>query len=246
MAPINAFMEDADRLSAAQARLDSVINNASTESQAVDLSSLKSAFGASNDRGHEMPSISQIVEALNSSADHASDPNAPAYAHSAGGPLSMLKGIPMKYLHFDLDVRPPYYGTYTAPYTRVQARKLARNPFSRTRQDTNYDYDSEAEWEEPEEGEDLNSDGEDDLDDDAEDDMDGFLDDEEDDQVKRRLISGDLVPLSTGLCWEDTENIARLNDGSGAICTELRDFKMGILLGKLVYTSSLRHLLTWT
>lgn len=230
MAPINAFMEDSDRLSAAQARLDSVVNNKSTETQPADLSLFKSTFGANKERGRETPSIAHILHTMNDSDDHATNPDNRTYPLSADGPLSMLKSIPMKYLHFAEDVRPPYYGTYTVPYARAQARQLARNPFSRTRQDTNYDYDSEAEWEEPEEGEDLNSDGEDDIDDDAEDDMDGFLDDEEDAQVKRRLISGDLVPISTGLCWEDTDSIARLNDDSGAICTELGDFKMGILL----------------
>lgn len=67
--------------------------------------------------------------------------------------------------------------------------------------------------------------------------MDGFLDDDEDPQLKRRMLSGDLVPVSTGLCWEDVKGVSKLNDGSGAICTELKEFKMEFLLGKLVRTS---------
>ena len=67
--------------------------------------------------------------------------------------------------------------------------------------------------------------------------MDGFLDDDEDPQLKRRMLSGDLVPVSTGLCWEDAKEVPKLNDGSGAICTELREFKMEFLLGKPVRTS---------
>jgi chromatin assembly factor 1 subunit A len=142
----------------------------------------------------------------------------------------------MKYIHFGEDVRPPYYGTYTKSYTDKEAARLARNPASRLRQDTNYDYDSEAEWDEPEEGEDLDSEGDDDADEEAEDDMDGFLDDEEDPQLKRRLISGDLEPISTGLCWQDGQGVSRLNDGSGAICTDFREFSMGFLLRKPSWT----------
>lgn len=140
----------------------------------------------------------------------------------------------MKYIHFSEDVRPPYYGTYTKNYGDAEARRLARNPIARVRKDTQYDYDSEAEWEEPEEGEDLDSDGEDDGDEDIEDDMDGFLDDDEDAQLKRRLISGDLVPVSTGLCWEDSDHVSKLNDGSGAICTDFKDFTMGYLFDQEV------------
>ena len=67
--------------------------------------------------------------------------------------------------------------------------------------------------------------------------MDGFLDDEEDPQLKRRMLSGDLEPISTGLCWEDSTGVSKLNDGSGAISTEFKDFKMEFLLGKLAHTS---------
>lgn len=141
----------------------------------------------------------------------------------------------MKYLQFGEDVRPPYYGTWTKSYPAALERRLARNTVSRFRQDVNYDYDSEAEWEEPEEGEDLGSEGEDDLEEEGDDDMDGFLDDEEDSQLKRRMLSGDLEPVSTGLCWEDGQGVSKLNDGSGAICTDFKDFKMEFLLGKSVH-----------
>ncbi|KAK3060226.1 hypothetical protein LTR53_020183, partial [Teratosphaeriaceae sp. CCFEE 6253] len=80
------------------------------------------------------------------------------------------------------------------------------NPFSRTRTDTDYHYDSEAEWEEPEEGDDDVGDEEEEaesLTGDA-DEMDGFLDDENDPAKNRRkLVTGDLQPNSTGMCWED-------------------------------------------
>ncbi|EED17993.1 chromatin assembly factor 1 subunit A, putative [Talaromyces stipitatus ATCC 10500] len=118
-----------------------------------------------------------------------------------------LKKVTMKSLKFGEDVRPPYYGTFTRPLSKAQARKVSRAPYSRVLPEVNYDYDSEVEWEEPEEGEDLDSEGEEDASDDGDDDMDGFLDDE-DEQLdsRRRLIVGDQEPVCTGVRWEDGGN----------------------------------------
>lgn len=118
-----------------------------------------------------------------------------------------LNRVPMKVLKFLEDVRPPYQGTFTKRLTEQAARKLCRNPFLRGVSDINYDYDSEAEWEEPEEGEDIGSEGEDEISDDGEDDMDDFLDDAEDGPTtaKRRMVIGDLEPVCSGIRWaEDT------------------------------------------
>jgi len=110
----------------------------------------------------------------------------------------------MRHLHFAEDVRPPYFGSYTKRMSPRSSTRLRRQPFSRIRKDTSYDYDSEAEWEEPEEGEDILSEGEDDEESvGSVDEMDGFLDDEELGDGKRRLITGDLKPVSTGICWHD-------------------------------------------
>ncbi|KAI1943643.1 chromatin assembly factor-I (CAF-I) p90 subunit [Ophidiomyces ophidiicola] len=113
----------------------------------------------------------------------------------------LLKNIPMKILQFREDVRPPYRGTFSKRLPRDSAYKLCRNPFSRILPDCDYDYDSEAEWEEPEEGEDLDSEGEEDVSDDDEEDMADFLDDGEDELGKRKMIVGNLEPICTGLCW---------------------------------------------
>lgn len=120
-------------------------------------------------------------------------------------PLEMLKKIPMKTLKFGEDVRPPYQGTFTRRLPESSAIKLARNPFHRALPDTNYDYDSEAEWEEPEEGEDLDSEGEEEISEDDDEDMEGFLDDDEDNHAdgKRRLIVGDLEPVCSGIRWQE-------------------------------------------
>ncbi|KAF1848070.1 uncharacterized protein K460DRAFT_307930 [Cucurbitaria berberidis CBS 394.84] len=230
LAPKNAFLEDSVKLKAAQTRLDQLITQEDVHMEPITLETLKSSFPSQLRRGWPTASIVEVVECAYGSTDRPIDLTDGKGATSRQ-PLDMLNDIPMKYIHFEKDVRPPYYGTYTRSYTDADAARLARNPLARLRQDTDYDYDSEAEWDEPEEGEDLDSDGEDDADEEAEDDMDGFLDDEEDPQLKRRHISGDLVPVSTGLCWEDAHKVSRLNDGSGAICTDFKDFTMGFLLG---------------
>ncbi|KAF2743546.1 hypothetical protein M011DRAFT_496853 [Sporormia fimetaria CBS 119925] len=233
MAPFNRYLGDPARLNAAQSRLEALLSNADKNNEAITMESLRMRFQTRGRRGHRgpaLPSIADIVERYNSSSDHPIDLTTDG--RGPQDPLALLRQIPMKYLHFPEDVRPPYYGTYTKPHTWSAERKLARNPFARRLDDLNYDYDSEAEWDEPEEGEDLDSDGEEDLDEEGEDGLDGFLDDDDDPQVKRRLISGDLQPVSTGLCWEDARGFSILNDGSGAISTEFKGFRMGILLGK--------------
>ncbi|PLB51873.1 hypothetical protein P170DRAFT_422817 [Aspergillus steynii IBT 23096] len=120
-------------------------------------------------------------------------------------PRSFLRQVRMKSLKFGEDVRPPYQGTYTKSLPGSAARKLMRNPFHRGLPETNYDYDSEAEWEEPEEGEELDSEEEEEGSDDGDDDMEGFLDDDDDHPVdgKRRLIVGDLDPVCTGIQWQE-------------------------------------------
>ncbi|KAJ5958437.1 Chromatin assembly factor 1 subunit A [Penicillium vulpinum] len=118
-------------------------------------------------------------------------------------PEELLRKVTMKSLKFGEDIRPPYQGTYTRCVSELSARRLARNPYHRGLPDTDYDYDSEAEWEEPEEGEELDSEEEDEGSDEGEDDLEGFLDDEDDAlaEGKRRLIVGDLEPVSTGIKW---------------------------------------------
>ncbi|KAK7890475.1 hypothetical protein LTR67_008362 [Exophiala xenobiotica] len=112
-----------------------------------------------------------------------------------------LASLPYKYLFFVQDIRPPYQGTYTRAVSPRSARKIAVNPSHRGLPDTNYDYDSEAEWQEPEEGDDdLMDEDEKSEDEDGDEDMDDFLDDEGD-SLKRQAVS-EMEPKSSGLCWE--------------------------------------------
>ncbi|MCJ1310423.1 hypothetical protein MMC25_004087 [Agyrium rufum] len=144
-----------------------------------------------------------------------------------------LDEVPMKFLRFYEDVRPPYVGTFTKAPADRSISSLCRNPFSRALPNTNYDYDSEAEWEEPGEGEDLDSEGEEELDEEeGVDDMDGFLDDDDDavNGVKSKHIMGDKVPVSTGLCWEGLEGKKRsMMVPYGNEEMDLRQFELDVL-----------------
>lgn len=115
--------------------------------------------------------------------------------------LEALGRTSYKSLHFREDVRPPYRGTYSRVVSPRKSRKIARNPFTRGLPDTNYDYDSEAEWEPPgEDDEDLENDDEMSDAEDNEEEMADFLDDA-DDSVRRKGPIIDMEPISSGLCW---------------------------------------------
>ncbi|GMI12101.1 hypothetical protein TrRE_jg5151, partial [Triparma retinervis] len=64
-----------------------------------------------------------------------------------------------KFLMFEEDERPPYRGTWSKKSVRVAGRR----PFAKDAEILNYDYDSEAEWEEEEPGEDIEEDKEEDI-----------------------------------------------------------------------------------
>lgn len=145
------------------------------------------------------------------------------------GALERLRGVPVKLICFRQDVRPPYCGTLTAVPQggELRLRRAARRPNHRVLE-LQYDYDSEAEWQDDEPGDDL-----DDLDDeeeeaDDEDDMDGFLDDSEDAGVARRIFVNEMEPDSTGVCWED---------GEGAV--KLKPYRMEVMLGMFPSAPSL-------
>ena len=138
----------------------------------------------------------------------------------------MLQQIPIKFLKFAEDVRPPYIGTFSKNPTRGTISSLARNPLVRVRPDTNYDYDSEAEWEDPIDGEDLNSEGEEEEEDEDEEEMEGFLDDEEPNAVRRRPMLGDQEPTCSGICWE-----GEARSSNGSMKPESRAYRIDVLLG---------------
>ncbi|KAJ5689342.1 hypothetical protein N7462_003734 [Penicillium macrosclerotiorum] len=154
-------------------------------------------------RGRQTLSVKEILLKMQNADPDAMDVDGKDDTAVAKSMQGLLNKTPIKTLRFGEDVRPPYQGTFTRHVPEEIAKKLSRNPYHRALPETNYEYDSEAEWEEPEEGEDLDSEEEEEASDDGEDDMDGFLDDEDDALVgsKRRLIVGELEPVCSGIQW---------------------------------------------
>lgn len=179
--------------------LEHLGNERSTTDTPSPVSSFFRDLNASS-RGIWQPNAREVMETLNGSSHKPidlTDDSGVTYRAE-----DLLQHVTIRHLQFAEDVRPPYSGSYTKILSPRSTARVRRNPFTRVRKDTDYDYDSEAEWEEPEEGEDLLSDGEDDEESiGAADEMEDFLDEDEG-GPKRRLITGDLKPVSTGLCWE--------------------------------------------
>src|SRR5271170_5232281 len=145
-----------------------------------------------------LPPIREIVNQIHGTSNTPIDlTKKQDYSYST----RLLEQIPIKILAFREDVRPPYQGTYTRPVSPRLAAKISKNPFHRGLPETDYNYDSEAEWEEPTEGDDVNTEDEDSESEADEEEMDDFLDDENDGN-KRRMVVGDMEPVCTGLCWE--------------------------------------------
>jgi len=142
--------------------------------------------------------------------------------------LNLLNSLSYKFLRFAEDVRPPYSGTYTKRPTSSGLSR-GRNPFQKSLPKVDYEYDSEAEWEEgglDGDGEELLSDEEDDEDGDSgEDDLGEFLDDagEERASKHRRRAVSTLVPICSGLCWEDSMGKTPRK--------EFESMRLGILIG---------------
>ncbi|KAK6193071.1 putative ATP-dependent RNA helicase ucp12 [Pestalotiopsis sp. IQ-011] len=145
-----------------------------------------------------------------------------------------LNCIPIKVLRFWEDVRPAYVGTVTST-PQVQLYKLARKPTGRLLK-LNYDYDSEAEWEE-EEGEDLDEEDLEDEDHEGEEEMGDFLDDAEDVSAARPGFLGDAEPVSTGICYENRKRLA--HNVSGEVCPTVYKYRMEFLLESLEHHHSI-------
>ncbi|KAJ2893854.1 putative chromatin assembly factor 1 subunit a protein [Zalerion maritima] len=203
----NNFMMDDETKGTMSKMLDEFISGSRGEAQvkpfkAVDAFSLPAA---PKPRGKSHPSVKKLMKGLfegsgsfNSPVDLTKSGKNPAEAVA-----ETLKTIPYKVIAFKQDVRPPYRGTITSE-TSSTLKKLAKKPLSRSLSQLDYDYESEAEWYDDGEGDDLDSGSDDEEDVDAEDDFDGFLDDSEDVGPHSRLPhKGDLVPESTGICFED-------------------------------------------
>lgn len=138
-----------------------------------------------------------------------------------------LEDIPMKQLSFHEDVRPAYYGTITSVPTFPKLKKLAKKPIAKDLP-LDYDYDSEAEWVQGDEEEDVEGMDEMSEEEDEEDEtMHDFLDDADD----TARVPGPLAPAGasmepevSGICFED-----RLSQNPDP---ELYKFKMEFIIRK--------------
>jgi len=155
-------------------------------------------------RGRVYPSVRKIMTEFNQLTS-GSIPNLSAERQNEKlrKTLEILKTVPVKSIKFKEDVRPPYIGTISGlPPGGQSLRKLARRPNSRNVLTLNYDYDSEAEWQD-EEGEDIEDLDDEEEDIDMDDDMADFLDDSEDVGPQRKVLDADMEPQAIGPCFED-------------------------------------------
>ena len=237
LAPHNRFSRDEKSLEYAQKKIDEGLGQGKGTVgpfNAYDLLHLSSDMSWRFPRVH---AVKEIVAKIHGSVRNPIDLTESQSRRMVQKPTDLLKTVPMKYLKYDEDYRPPYTGTFTKPLDRRAMSKLCRKPFSRELPNTDYDYDSEAEWEEPGEGEDLGSEGEEEVgDDEDEDEMEGFLDDDENDAVKKRPLLGDLEPTCSGICWDDLANedikLANLD------VLDVSLMKLDILMGTILYSPS--------
>ncbi|KAL3434967.1 chromatin assembly factor 1 subunit A-domain-containing protein [Aspergillus tetrazonus] len=199
LAPPHRFERDATALAHLREKLDTFLRSGSAEQLTFRPSEVFKLMPYKRRRGYQIMSVRDILLQMQNLSD------LPETSEAARRLQESLKQVRMKSLKFGEDVRPPYQGTYTKRLSKEAATKLMRNPFSRALPEVNYDYDSEAEWEDAEEGEELDSEEEEEGSEDGDEDMDGFLDDEDDHLAnsKRRLLVGDLEPVCTGIKWQD-------------------------------------------
>lgn len=231
VAPINRFGRDEEALRHVRETVDGIFTKSSPDTDSIQSdmpfrpAELFHIMPYKRRRGKQrLPTIKEIlIQMQNSSSNPINLTEEKGTTEVNEKPEDTLRKIPVKSLKFEEDVRPPYQGTFSRPIPERSALRLSRNPYKREIPGINYDYDSEAEWEEPEEGEDLNSEGEEEMSDDGEEDMNDFLDDADEDQPnpKRKMIVGDLEPACSGLCWEDEKGVN----------TELSEYRMEIISG---------------
>ncbi len=231
LAPNSRFSRDGKGQKFAQNKIDEGLSQGDGTVEPFNAYKLLHLSPCARRRFPRIHSVKSIIAEIHGSSRNPIDLTESQSRRAIQKPTDLLKAVPMKFLKFYEDYRPPYTGTFTKVKDRRAMSKLCRNPFSRELPNTNYDYDSEAEWEEPGEGEDLDSEGEEELgEDEEENDMEGFLDDEND-AVKKGPLLGDLEPTCSGICWEDLDNedskLANLD------VLDLAHFKLDILMGKI-------------
>ena len=164
----------------------------------VDHNSLK-RFGPAKPRTKRVVPVERVIAQMSGTHDKPIDLTGGSEPRNA---VELLERTSLKILSFREDFRPPYQGTFTRAVSPRTSRRLRRDPAQRIMPKVDYGYDSEAEWEAPEAGdEDLEDEDEMSDDEEAVDEMADFVDDE-DEIARRRVTTTDVEPVCTGLCWE--------------------------------------------
>ncbi|KAF2672985.1 hypothetical protein BT63DRAFT_451013 [Microthyrium microscopicum] len=185
------------------------------------------AFQHVNQESTEEVDLRQIFDVLHGTSENPIDLTSEAYGRAHAKALEDFQRVPVRYLHFVEDHRPPYCGTWSKPISTTEMNHLKRNPCEYKYQGLDYDEDSEAEWEEPEEGEDLHSDDDDESVEDEEN-LPDFVDDDVVDAIRPAFIR-DIPPTCSGIQWEDDEGHLCPADPSYAKA-DFAELQMGCLL----------------
>ncbi|MCJ1393000.1 hypothetical protein MMC18_005872 [Xylographa bjoerkii] len=243
IAPLSRFTSNDKHTASNACSIDTAVSQ-SAEFRGTARAKMRSSMGdllhTPNKRRRIASFILPVKDLVASFHGSSTDPIDLTEARKIGrrSPADLLRTVPVKYLRYAEDVRPPYIGTYSKSPVVYSPSRLLRRPFLRALPATNYDYDSEAEWEEPEEGEDLDSEGEEEIGDDEVDDMEEFLDDEdaEGSGAKRRNLMGDVQPACTGIIWEcaagpNNSNVITYSDTA----VDPKSFRMELLLADTVW-----------
>ncbi|KAK8013016.1 hypothetical protein PG991_010391 [Apiospora marii] len=184
--------------------------------------------GLSSSRGIVHPSVKKIMAELLGDPIESANRTESQQARFSDVQRQLSK-IPVKLVSFYEDVRPAYVGTVTS-FNPEELNKLARRPTSRVLTKLNYEYDSEAEWEE-EEGEDLDDADDDEEGDEGDDEMADFLDDAEDAVAVRTAHLPEEEPKSTGICFENRQRAGP--------CPTVYKYRMEFLLDSLPHHHSI-------
>ncbi|KAK7963658.1 hypothetical protein PG988_010632 [Apiospora saccharicola] len=187
-----------------------------------------SLSGLLSSRGIIHPSVKKIMAELLGDPIESADRTESQQARFSDVQKQLSK-VPVKMVSFYEDVRPAYVGTVTS-FNPEELHKLARRPTRRVLTKLNYEYDSEAEWEE-EEGEDLDDADDDEEGDDGDDEMADFLDDAEDAVAVRTAHLPEEEPKSTGICFENRQRAGP--------CPTVYKYRMEFLLDSLPHHHSI-------
>jgi chromatin assembly factor 1 subunit A len=224
LAPHNAFLPHDEDLVHVNEAMDSYVEQPPEPSPSVmdSFASLKIR------RGFRQPKMGTILQQLQGSS------NAPIDLTRDRGnkPTNILNSIPIKYFFYGEDVRPPYRGTWTRTVNASLARRLALRPLTRELPEVDYNFDSEAEWDDAEEGEDIEVEDNDDEEEEEEE-MEGFIDDDNAPQylARRNLPANDVEPNCSGIQWEDASGKMRSADSRYGDA-DFSEFTVCFLLGK--------------